>query len=485
MMSAGGLADLLAPAFPALANQRVAVGSGGGASQFNSSAVAGSQSLGILLRDWYEPDNTPAQARRIAMGGQFQVHTINRPGDVDWVKFTLTERSAVVIQTDGRAGNTDMTLFGPDDSSSQIAYDNGNGGMARIDLHDADALQPGTYYVEVGEFGRDATIAGYTLSARATPAPLPDGYEPDDAWQQAQSIGVNAGPQTHSIHVANDVDWATFQLTTAADVVIETRGVSGDTRMWLYGSDPDASPIEFDDNDGVGKFSVIVRSGDQALGTGTYYVKVDEAGHDAVIGNYTLSVTSLQQGDVLLTQGKGGLSSVIRVGEALELKVAFADTFSHSAIYVGNGQVAEMLADGFTVTPLAERYAASERVDILRDLDIGRSGAAVVDAAMQYANTPYALAQIGVFATAVAFRENPRRVANSLAYAAYKRVDSGPRRMICSELVARAFDDALLPIDVKLWPTLAKIGNQGKDFRMDFTSPTMLSLSPDLERLNA
>jgi len=57
--------------------------------------------------------------------------------------------------------------------------------------------------------------------------------------------------------------------------------------------------------------------------------------------------------------------------------------------------------------------------------------------------------------------------------------------MICSELVARAFDDASLPIDVKLWPTLAKIGNQGKDFRMDFTSPTMLSLSPDLERLNA
>ncbi len=104
---------------------------------------------------------------------------------------------------------------------------------------------------------------------------------------------------------------------------------------------------------------------------------------------------------------------------------------------------------------------------------------------MAYAGTPYGFAQIGVFATAVLFPGNPQRVENSLAYAAYQSRDSGPRRMICSELVALAFDDAALPIDVKLWPTLDQIGNQSKDFRMDFTSPTMFALSPDLKRLNA
>jgi len=188
-----------------------------------------------------------------------------------------------------------------------------------------------------------------------------------------------------------------------------------------------------------------------------------------------------------LTQGKDLISTAIRIGEARQLKVAFADTFSHSAIYIGNGSVAEMLATGFTVTSLEIRYAESQRVDILRDSDIGVSvsGDAIVAAARNYAGTPYAFSQIAVFARAVVFPSKPQKVVNSPAYTAYKRLDSGPQRMICSELVARAFADASLPLDVTLWPTLSRIGNQTEDFRMDFTSPTMLALSPDLTRLNA
>ena len=165
--------------------------------------------------------------------------------------------------------------------------------------------------------------------------------------------------------------------------------------------------------------------------------------------------------------------------------VAYADTFSHSAIYIGNGNVAEMLATGFSITPLAERYAESQRVDILRDQNLGDLGAKVVDAAMQYQGTPYAFAQIGVFARAVLTPGSPRKVEKSLAFALYKATDVGPQRMICSELVARAFADASLPIHVTPWPTLGKITDQGDQFALDFTSPTMISLSPDFERLNA
>jgi hypothetical protein len=400
--------------------------------------------------------------------------------------LTLNERSNVSIQTSGRVGNTEITVFGPGDSSVQIAHSDGNGGFARVALRGANALGPGTYYIQVNEFGHDARIGLYLLSVKATPAPLADNFEPDNTPQTAQPIGVNAGPQTHTVNVANDVDWARFELTAAADVVIETRGAAGDTRMWLYGADPNAAPIEFDNNDGVGNFSVIVRSGAKALAAGTYYVKVDEAGQNALIGNYTLSVTALEPGDVLLTQGKGGLDKGIRLGEALELNVAFAETFSHAAIYVGDGKVAEMLGTGFAVTPLSKRYAESQRVDILRDREITtpEQRAAVVNAAMAYAGTPYAFTQIAVFARAVLSPGNPHRVENSLPYAAYQSRDSGPRRMICSELVAQAFDDAALPIDVKLWPTLNPISDT-KKFRMDFTSSTMLALSPDLNRLNA
>jgi len=462
------------------------------------SVTANLSLFGYVFRDRFEPDNTAGQAAAIATNGQAQAHSLHTSTDVDWVKFTLKERSNVVIQTSGRSGDTEMRLFGPDDSTKQITYNNDAGGskFSRIEQRDDDALEPGTYYVKIDEFGQDATIAAYSISVKATPAPLADKYESDDTWQDAQPITVSGGPQTHNIDVPTDVDWVKFELATTADVVIETRGASGDTEMVLYGesaavdgplSEPDlAHPLESDNNDGVGNFSLIVRSGEaSALQAGTYWVMVDERGNNAVIPSYTLSVTALALGDVLVTQGKDGLSAVIRVGESLELNVPFADTFSHSAIYVGNGNVAEMLTTGFAITPLAERYAESARVDILRDENIGELGQKVVDAAMQYQGTPYAFAQIGVFARAVLSPARPARVESSLVFSLYKAKDAGPQRMICSELVARAFADALLPIQVTPWPTLAKIKDQGDEFALDFTSPTMLSLSPDFERLNA
>jgi len=489
MMSGGSVASVLgAVAFgPAFSSS---VGASGGTQlPLSFPQIQQSELALIVLSDRYEPDNTAAQATKISTTGNAQLHSLNKSTDVDWVKFTLTERSSVVIQTKGLRGNTDMSLFGPGGDSNLIAYDNGGGGFAKIQRRDADALDAGTYYVEVGEYGRDATIGAYKISVKSTPAPLADALENDDTRDKAQPIGVNVGPQTHSIHVASDVDWATFTLDATADVVIETRGASGDTRLWLYGSDPRMGPvdvpIEFDNNDGVDKFSVIVRAGDDALAAGTYYVKVDESGNNAVISSYTLSVTALQKGDVLVTQGKGLVSTAIRVGEARELDVAFADTFSHSAIYIGDGSVAEMLASGFTITSLEKRYAESQRVDILRDRDIGDQGAAVVDAALEYAGTPYAFSQIAVFARATLFSGKPEKVVNSTAYKTYEKRDSGSQSMICSELVARAFADASLPLDVKLWPTLSLIEDPTDGFSMDFTSPTMLALSPDLIRLNA
>lgn len=489
MMSGGSVASALGVvAFgPALSSSADA--SGATQRQLSFPDLQQSKLALVVLSDRYEPDNTSAQATKISTTGTRQFHSLHKSSDVDWVKFTLTERSNVAIQTRGLRGNTDMALFGPDGDSNLIAYDDGGGRFAKIERRDADALGPGTYYVEVGECGRDATIGVYQIRVKATPSPLADALENDDTRDKAQPIGVNAGPQTHSIHVASDVDWAAFTLDATADVVIETRGASGDTRLWLYGSDPSVSPIdvpiEFDNNDGVDKFSVIVRAGDDALAAGTYYVKVDESGNNAIISSYTLSVTALQEGDVLVTQGKGLVSTAIRVGEARELDVAFADTFSHSAIYIGDGEVAEMLASGFTVTSLEKRYAESKRVDILRDLDLGDRGAAVVDAAMEYVGTSYAFSQIAVFARATLFSGKPEKVVNSTAYKTYEKRDAGPQRMICSELVARAFADASLPLDVKLWPTLSLIENPTDDFEMDFTSPTMLALSPDLTRLNA
>ncbi|MCA9940416.1 MAG: hypothetical protein KC418_17380 [Anaerolineales bacterium] len=116
-----------------------------------------------------------------------------------------------------------------------------------------------------------------------------DDYEPDDAYTQANWIYTNS-PQNHNIVPAEDVDWVRFSLSTEAGVVLETSGVSGDTRMWLY--DSGLNEIEFDDDSGQGLFSQIMRDCDYSpLPVGTYYVKIDEYQNNNEIPNYTISMT--------------------------------------------------------------------------------------------------------------------------------------------------------------------------------------------------
>ncbi len=123
-----------------------------------------------------------------------------------------------------------------------------------------------------------------TWTVSATPTGGGDAYEPDNTPQDARRIDSGA-PQTHSIRPATDIDWAKFILTANSGILIETAGDSSDTRMWLY--DANLAEIEYDDDGGVGFFSLIYRS---CLGPGTYYVKVDEYGNDAEISNYLLSL---------------------------------------------------------------------------------------------------------------------------------------------------------------------------------------------------
>jgi hypothetical protein len=220
-------------------------------------------------------------------------------------------------------------------------------------------------------------------------------------------------------------------------------------------------------------------------------VKVDLAPGTVFPVVYTLSVTTLQPADVFLVKSTSKasdilISSTIRVGEALQLHVPLSATYFHSALYLGNDRVAEMVATGFTdSTTLEELYDHDAWIDVYRSKDSGSDGQAVVDAIEQYQGTPYAFSQLGVFGLATLMPSNPGAIRSSLVYAGYVLSAQGAKKMICSELVARAFADAHKSLSVTLWPTIAAMGETSDDFRMDFTSPTMLSLSPSLYRLNA
>ena len=116
-----------------------------------------------------------------------------------------------------------------------------------------------------------------------------DAYEPDDSSGSASTITHNSN-QTHSICPAGDEDWIAFTLTSSSQVILETSGVTGDTRMWLY--DSSISEIEYDDDDGIGLFSYIGREcATDPLPPGTYYVKIDEFGDNDPIDAYDLSLT--------------------------------------------------------------------------------------------------------------------------------------------------------------------------------------------------
>ncbi len=119
-----------------------------------------------------------------------------------------------------------------------------------------------------------------------------DAYEPDNTSGQASWI-YDGSPQTHSIVPVGDVDWVKFTLSAESEVVIETSGTSGDTRMWLY--DSGLGELEYDDDGGYGFFSQIDRlCGTDALPAGTYYVKIDEYGNDTEIPSYDITFTVVQ-----------------------------------------------------------------------------------------------------------------------------------------------------------------------------------------------
>ena len=124
------------------------------------------------------------------------------------------------------------------------------------------------------------------VSVKATEG---DAYEPDNTAAQADDI-LPDSPQTHSIAPVGDVDYVRFSLDSESEVVIETSGLSGDTKMWLY--DDQQNEIDYDDDGGSDLFSRIERTcGIDALSAGTYYVKIAEYGNDAKIDSYEIILT--------------------------------------------------------------------------------------------------------------------------------------------------------------------------------------------------
>ena len=270
--------------------------------------------------DAYENDNLAGSARPIA-NGQVQNHSIHAAGDTDWVSFTIGGNGGLnlVLETSGTAGDTQIWLFGPNNATTCIAYDD-NTGAGNFSQIEAAGLRPGQYFAKIREYGNNGAIPAYTLRVAWTTSNAsyaPDVWEVDNLPGQANALG-NSGVQGHSIHVPGDVDWAKISIggSGARNLVIDTYGTTqDDTQLWLFGPDSSTTCIAYDDNSGVGNFSQITAAGVRG---GTYYVKVKEYGNNGAIPNYVLraSWTALDTPDAYEPDNTAGEAHELVRGES-------------------------------------------------------------------------------------------------------------------------------------------------------------------------
>jgi len=113
-----------------------------------------------------------------------------------------------------------------------------------------------------------------------------DDYEMDN--DPTLSTPISSGEsQIHSIDPINDVDWCTFTISRTSNIIIETIGISGDTRLWLLNEA--LEEIYYDDNSGTNLFAKLAING---LLPGIYYIRIQENGDDAIIDEYTISMSA-------------------------------------------------------------------------------------------------------------------------------------------------------------------------------------------------
>ncbi|MFQ6128788.1 MAG: hypothetical protein ACE5QW_07805, partial [Thermoplasmata archaeon] len=116
-----------------------------------------------------------------------------------------------------------------------------------------------------------------------------DPYEPDDTPAQASPIPTDGTLQTHTFHVAGDVDWVIFPALSANYYVIETHNlILADTYIYLVDTDG-TTVLDEDDDGGLGLASKIVFFPPR---DDLFYVEITEFGGDGGPGySYDINVT--------------------------------------------------------------------------------------------------------------------------------------------------------------------------------------------------
>jgi tyrosinase len=236
--------------------------------------VLDSTALGIeydhLMPGTPQPGHPADEGIPITIDGTMTEGRIDVPGEEDIYLFEVLAFGSYTIETHGPS-DTFITLFGPNDSTTQLAA-NDDGG-ASLNSRIAMNLSAGTYYVRVRLFSPNAT-GSYGINVQAS------------GGGDVPQLMVDGQPFAAAISSQNESDLYRFEIGNEGMYTIETEGTT-DVFLTLFGPDSQSAELASDDDSGTARNSRIHMS----LAPGGYFAAVR---HYSAFGTgpYSISVTS-------------------------------------------------------------------------------------------------------------------------------------------------------------------------------------------------
>lgn len=218
--------------------------------------------------DEVEPNGTVATATPISCGALSRGRT-SPAGDADLYRFEIGPADAFVT-AQVYCGVSDSTLSLLDVSGVPIASsDDAIGLCSRISV----LLSPGTYFLEVHEYGDDAVMTyGVSLSCSD---PGYDEREPNGTLATANPIACGEIRRA-CVGSAGDVDYWRLELSEETHAVVSVDCGSGDSTLALR--DATGAVVAFDDGSSGGCPEIVME-----LFPGVYFAEVREDGDDRLM----------------------------------------------------------------------------------------------------------------------------------------------------------------------------------------------------------
>ena len=243
--------------------------------------------------DAFEPDDTMALATTIQNDGIPQSHTLDPPGDRDYLSFEVEAGMQYTVETGNLGAACDTVLVLDDGDGTEVTSDDDGGEQELASRLSWTAREDGLLFLEVRSFDEEAEPGNTEYDvwvSKSEPIPVDeDEYEPDDTPEQAKEILLGI-PQTHGLHHPADRDWVFFEAVEGKTYVIETSGLRGgmDTIIFLH----DEGGEQLAENDDGGSESQASRITWNAESSGALFVVIqDYYGYEVTPETgYTISV---------------------------------------------------------------------------------------------------------------------------------------------------------------------------------------------------